>query len=149
MPNYDFRTDLPIAEKTEHEIANLLREHYNAVILSYCHNNKYDILAKINGKNFTFEVKEDFTCERTGNVGVEYSSWGRMSGIATSKADFYIYKIHTHAGVRVFIFKTKTIKDMIERKEYSRVVNGGDKGSNSMNFLFAYDVFTSHGKRIA
>jgi len=149
MPNYNFETDLPIAKKTEREIANLLREHYKAVILSYCHDSRYDILARVNGKNFTFEVKEDFTCERTGNVGVEYSSWGRKSGIAISKADFYIYKIHTSKGIRVYIFKTKAIKDMIARKEYSRIVNGGDKGSDSMNFLFTYEVFTSHGKQIA
>lgn len=148
MPNYDFKTDLPIAEKTEHEIANLLREHYNAVILSFCHNSQYDIKARINGKEWTFEVKEDFSCERTGNVGVEFSSWDRPAGIAVSKADFYVYKIHTSNGTKVFIFKTQVLKNMIARKEYFRIVNGGDKGSNSMNYLFKFDIFTSHGKQI-
>ena len=149
MPHYNFEKDRIIAEKTEHEIAQIIRTRYNAIILSFCNNNQYDIKARINSKEWTFEVKEDFTCERTGNVGLEFSSWNRPAGIAVSKADFYVYKIHTNKGIRIFIFKTSVIKSMIARKEYFRIVNGGDKGSNSMNYLFEYNVFTSHGKRIA
>lgn len=149
MPNYDFESDLPIAERTEHQIADIIRKHYNAVILGFCHDNRYDIKARINGKDFTFEVKEDFTCEHTGNVGLEYECRSRPSGIAVSKADFYIYKIHTSHGVKVFIFKTDVLKNMIVRKEYFRIVNGGDVGSGSKNFLFRYDEFVKHGKQIA
>lgn len=148
MPNYNFEQDLPIAVKTEHEVAEIIQKQYNAKILAYGHTNQYDIKALVNGKVFTFEVKEDFSCERTGNVGVEYSSWGRPAGIAVSKADFYVYKIHTRSGVKIFIFKTQAIKNMIARKEYHRIVNGGDKGSDSMNYLFTYETFISHGKQI-
>lgn len=149
MPNYDFNTDLPIAQTTEREIANIIAKTYNGKIIEYRHDNQYDIKAVINGKAFTFEVKEDFSCARTGNVGVEFECRGFASGIAVSKADFYIYKIHTYNSTKVFIFKTAAIKRMIANNEYFRIVNGGDVGSNSMNYLFKYDVFTSHGKQIA
>jgi len=149
MPNYDFNKDLPIARKTEREIASLIEKHYNAKVIAYGHGSAYDIKAVVNGKTFTFEVKEDFTCERTNNVGVEYASWGRPAGISVSKADYYVYKIHTRWGIKIFIFKTQAIKNMIAREEYHRIVNGGDTGSNSMNYLFAFDVFTSHGKDIS
>lgn len=146
--HYDYNQDKPIADKTEKQVADILRATYNAVILDYGHTNAYDIRARVNGKIFTFEVKEDFTCAHTGNVGIEFECRGKPSGIAVSKADFYIYKIHTANGVKFYLFKTKQLKSMIADKKYFRIVNGGDKGSNSMNCLFKYDVFTSYGKCI-
>ena len=148
MTNYDYSTDKPIADITEKEVADILRATYNAVILEYGHTNAYDIKARVNGKIFTFEVKEDFTCERTGNVGLEFECRGKPSGINVSKADFYIYKVHTNNGIKVFIFKTIQLKNMIANNMYHRVVNGGDKGSNSMNYLFDYNTFSTCGKCI-
>ncbi len=150
MPNYDFQKDLPIARKTEQEVARLLNEVYGLTIHnSNNRDNKYDILASKEGKQFTFEVKEDFTCERTGNVGLEFESWGRPAGIATSQADYYIYKLHTPAdGIAYFLFKTSTLKRMIAEKKYFRIVCGGDVGSNSMNYLFKLNVFAKEGKKI-
>jgi hypothetical protein len=149
MANYNFEQDLPIAIQTEREIADILRTVYKAVILDYGHTNAYDIRAKVNDKIFTFEVKEDFTCERTGNVGVEFECRGKPSGISVSKANFYIYKIHSKRGVKVFLYKTSQLKAMIANEYYFRVVNGGDVGSGSMNYLFTYDTFTRYGKQIS
>lgn len=148
MANYNYKTDKPIADKTEKEVADILRATYNAVILDYGHTNAYDIRTRVNGKVFTFEVKEDFTCERTGNVGIEFECRGKPSGISVSKADFYIYKIHSKYGVKFYLYKTSQLKNMIANKYYFRVVNGGDVGSNSMNYLFDYDTFTRYGKCI-
>jgi hypothetical protein len=148
MPNYNYKQDKPIADRTEQQVAEILRATYNAVILDFGHTNAYDIRARVNGKIFTFEIKEDFTCERTGNVGIEFECRGKPSGIAVSKADFYIYKIHTSNGIKIYLFKTKQLKGMITEEKYFRVVNGGDVGSGSMNYLFKYDTFTSYGKCI-
>ena len=54
----------------------------------------YDLKFIKDGKEYTIEVKQDFSCYRTGNIGVEYSCRGKDSGIITSKSDFYIYKVH-------------------------------------------------------
>lgn len=146
MPNYNFRKDLPIAKETEKEIALMLEKEYNAEILEFENTNKYDIKACIKGEEVTFEVKEDFTCERTGNIGLEFGCRGKPSGIETSQADFYIYKIHTKDyGIKYVIHKVSEIKRMIADKEYFRIVNGGDIGSNSMNYLFKYDTFIKTG----
>jgi len=148
MPNYNYKQDKPIADETEKQVAEILRTTYNAVILDYCHTNAYDIRARVNNKEFTFEVKEDFTCERTGNVGIEFECRGKPSGINVSKADYYIYKIHTGSGIKIYLFKTSQLKNMIENELYFRIVNGGDVGSGSMNYLFKYDTFSRYGKCI-
>jgi len=146
MPYYNFKEDFPIAEETEKEVAQLLAKIYDARILKFENTNKYDILAKIKDKQYTFEVKEDFTCERTGNVGLEFECRGKPSGIQTSQANYYIYKIHSKNGIHFYLFNTATLKKMIAEKEYFRIVNGGDEGSNSMNYLFKYETFIRNGK---
>jgi len=147
MPNYDFKKDFPIAQKTEHEVADLLVKLYNADIISFEKTNKYDILAKIHQKEYKFEVKEDFTCQKTGNVGLEFACRGKPSGIQVSQADFYIYKIHAPDGIiRYFLLQTIILKDMIKNEQYFRIVNGGDEGSNSMNYLFKYETFINNAK---
>jgi hypothetical protein len=147
MPNYDFKKDLPIARNTEKEIATLLEKQYGAKILSFEDTNKYDILVLIKGKKIKIEIKEDFTGETTGNVGLEFSCRGKPSGIEVSEADYYIYKLHTmDYGIQYVLHSTAALKKMIANGEYFRIVNGGDKGSNSMNYLFKYNMFVRTGK---
>jgi len=148
MPNYDFNLDLPIAQKTERQVAEFLVEKGGMTFLEDCDNNAYDLKMKTNnGSELTVEVKEDFSCERTGNVGVEYECRGKPSGISVSQADVYLYKVHEPSRrIGLYVIPTKNLKKMIERQEYFRVVNGGDPGSNSMNYLFKLDVFKDNFK---
>jgi len=146
MPNYDFKKDVIIGKETEKEVAVILEKKYNAKILCFGNTNEWDILAEIKGKKYSFEVKEDFIGKRTGNVGLEYSCRGKPSGIETSKADFYIYKLHTkYHGIQYVLHKTAVLKNKIKKHEYFTTVNGGDPGSNSLNYLFKYKTFIKKG----
>jgi hypothetical protein len=148
MPFYNYKKDLPVAQATQREVAQLLEKLYSAEILEYDNDtNEYDIRAVIKGKECTFEVKEDFVGETTGNVGLEFECRGKASGIQTSKANYHIYKLHTmEHGIQFVIHTTVGLRRMVENCEYFRVVNGGDKGSNSMNYLFKYNIFVRTGK---
>lgn len=147
--NYNFKEDLAVALVTEKEVAKILEKIYNAEIISFNNSNEYDILTKQGDKFITYEVKEDFSCSRTGNVGLEYHCRGKLSGISVSKADYYIYKVHTkNEGIQFFEYKTSILRDMVAKKLYWRDANGGDKGSNSWNYLFRYEVFKKYGKNI-
>lgn len=148
MPFYNYKKDLPVAQATQKEVAQLLEKLYSAEILEYDNDtNEYDIRAIIKGKEYTFEVKEDFIGERTGNVGLEFECRGKPSGIQTSKADFHIYKLHTAGnGIQFVLHKTARLREMVNNVEYFLTVNGGDKGSNSMNYLFRYNTFVRTGK---
>ena len=155
-PNYDFAKDLPIAKKTEKQIAEFLVEHQNMTFIGTSDTipgvkrSDFDIrMAFPTGKQVDIEVKEDFTCERTGNIGVECESWGRASGIEISKADYYLYKVHMpNKKIGVFITSTKVLKQMIEDRKYHRIIVGGDPGSNSKNYLFYLDVVKENFKLI-
>jgi hypothetical protein len=148
MANYDFKKDLPVAKETEKEVAQILINAYSANILKFEHTSEYDILARIKDTDYKFEVKEDFMSWKTGNVALEFECRGKPSGIQTSEADFYVYKIHGTNGIHFYLFRTSALKKMVSEKEYFRVVSGGDKGSNSMNYLFKYETFVKYGKFI-
>lgn len=140
-----FKKDLAIANKTEAEISLLIAKKFNLDIVG--HNNDYRYDTKFRdkkGADVTVEIKEDFTCARTGNVGVEHSCRGKASGISISEADYYFYKCHLGTDTSInLMMSTKSLKKLIADKRYFREINGGDPGSNSLNYLFKLDVIHS------
>lgn len=150
MPNYNFSKDLPIALATEREIAFNLESFYGYRILELNANTKYyDLLIETSkGIELKIEVKEDFTCERTGNVGVEFKCRGKPSGIFVTEAQYYIYKIHTPFGIKFYMLRTEKLKEMITKHLYKRIIIGGDRDSGSMNYLFDLEVFKRNAIRI-
>lgn len=148
---YDFNKDLSVAEITEKKIAELLQAVFNLVVIKFSKTKEYDILmkGKKTGDLYSFEVKEDFTHARTGNIGLEFESWGRESGIQVSKANYYVYKIHNADGsYDVYVIETKVLKALINKKMYSRIVVGGDVGSESKNYLFKDSTFYKYARKI-
>lgn len=61
----------------------------------------YDLEVGQNGENIfadllsgkKIEVKTDFQASRTGNLYIEFECWGKRSGLATTKADFWVFLI--------------------------------------------------------
>lgn len=142
MPHYEFDRDLEVATETEKQISSLLLTHYGIQTLGTCQNKDYDLRVRNkNGEVFDVEIKEDFTCEKTGNVGLEFECRGKPSGIQTTKATYYIYKIHIEKGIVYRLIHVDNLRFMIAKKLYKRVACGGDKGSNSMNYLFPISEF--------
>ncbi len=101
--NSDFAFDLQVGQDEEIWLADLLR-----------------------GK--TVEVKRDYIASRTGNLFVEFSSRGKASGLATTKANFWAFILD---GERVVIVPTKYLQQ-VARLAYSegRTVRGGDNNTS-------------------
>lgn len=150
MGNYEFKKDHKIAVKTEQEVANLLMKANKAKIkrIQFNDDNRYDLgILTMDDQFITVEIKEDFTCEETGNVGVEFECRGKASGISVSRADLYMYKIHEPNGdISFYIMETKTLKALIRAEKYHRIVTGGDEGSNSKNYLFKLETFKKNAE---
>lgn len=151
MPNYDFKTDLKISQKTEKQISEFLFSKFGIKTLEFCNNKDYDLKVDIPKLGIkTIEIKEDFSCQRTGNVGLEYECRGKPSGIETSKADYYLYKVHKPDGVKsLYIISTDKLKKMVENKLFFRTVVGGDVGSGSKNYLFKLNIIIQNFRHLA
>lgn len=143
-----WRKDFKIALKTEEEIARFVFEQFGWKPVEVGHTYKYDLLVSTEKGLLKIEVKEDFTCYKTGNIGLEFHCREKPSGISVSEANLYVFKVHAPHGIRYIFIKTCVLRDMIERKMYHRVVNGGDRGSNSLNYLFTYYDVANNAEKI-
>ena len=84
---------------------------------------------------------------RTGNIALEFESYGKPSGIAATEADYWFHNLCV--GEEVFatlVFKTDNLKRIIKDLDYVKVVNGGDNYASKMYLvslqkLFSSDVF--------
>jgi hypothetical protein len=136
MAHYNFRRDLAVGQKTEKEAAEQLKKHFNFDSLEFNNDNKYDIKATIGELSRTYEVKTDLMCGKTGNFALEYECRGKPSGIVTTEADYWIYKLDDG----FYMISVEGLKNLIDDAKYFRMVSGGDRGSNTKMFLFKLDL---------
>ena len=85
-----------------------------------------------NGKHI--EVKNDRLIHKTGNLFIEYESRDKPSGLATTTAEYWIYRLSELDSA--LIFPTKTLKQAcrVYFKQNIFLKNGGDNNS-SKGFL--------------
>jgi hypothetical protein len=141
MGIYNFKTDLPNAEKVADRFEKLLQDTgYKTQRAPNRYFPDWDIKAiqPITHKVLTFEVKFDSMSDDTGNVAIEYESRGKKSGISTTKATCWVqFFDNTFHIVMVDTLRQK----MLVLKH--RDVIGGDPGSETKMYLIKKDKFKS------
>jgi hypothetical protein len=70
------------------------------------------------------EVKLDFIAHRTGNIFVEVYSRGNKSGITTTTADYWIYKIAKIDSAA--IIPVARLRELVKRYYNGKFTKGGD-----------------------
>lgn len=103
----------------------------------------------------TIEVKFDFACYRTGNFYIEYESRGKPSGIATTKADYWMLIASTEKGVELkkqlrdiekddvlysIMLSTEQLKELCRTKYYRKNVSGGDSKTSTGILIKSKDL---------
>jgi hypothetical protein len=73
--------------KYEKEAAKRIEKLFNVKIKKFNENNKYDFITT---DNIKYEVKTDVLSKKTNNFFIEFSGYGKNSGITVSEANFYI-----------------------------------------------------------
>ena len=91
------------------------------------------------------EVKsERDVWQKTGNIAIEYESYGKPSGINATEADYWFYNLcigeDTFATI---VFDTKSLKRIIDNLDYKRSVSGGDNNASRMYLLNLQKLFSS------
>lgn len=85
--------------------------------------------------NSKFEVKSDRLSEQTGNVYIEYESRGKASGIRTTQADYWVYKISEKQAIVIQTAELKRkIQKLLNEGKARMGVKGGDNNT-SLGFL--------------
>jgi len=89
----------------------------------------YDVTFEKDGVTYTGELKTDYQYSQTGNVAVEYEYRNRPSGIFSTTADLWFYKL----GDEYYVVSPKKIKEYVATHRRSlRFVCGGDDGASKL-----------------
>lgn len=96
-------------------------------------------------QNKKIEVKsERDVWQNTGNIAIEYESFGKPSGIKTTEADYWFQNLcigdETYCTL---VFETKNLRKIIDNLDYERKVRGGDKNASMMYLLNLQKLFST------
>jgi len=105
------------------------------------------------------EVKEDMVAEMlqdkkvevksergmwtsTGNIAIEYMSYGKPSGLAATEADYWFHNLCIDDDVyATLVFKTDNLKKIIKLMDNPRQIAGGDHNASKMFLLNIQSLF--------
>jgi hypothetical protein len=82
--------------------------------------------------NKKIEVKSDRIASITGNIYIEYYSRGKLSGIATTQSDFYVYKVGKDEAIIISTSQLKKkLKQLVREGKALKDVKGGDNNTST------------------
>ena len=135
-----FSADLEIGHKLEYFLAWVLEKKYKEVLVSKGKFKYFDIHIPETGRKI--ECKFDKKSKVTLNVAIEFESFGKPSGIASTQAhDWVILLWDEIKGRWVFVIvPVFHLKKMCEGKRY---VSGGDFYASRMYLLPKKELLSS------
>lgn len=91
------------------------------------------------------EVKsERDVWQRTGNIAIEYESYGKPSGIEATESDYWFHNLCIGEDVfATLVFDTKSLKRIIDNLDHKKSVSGGDNNASRMYLLNLQKLFSS------
>lgn len=96
-------------------------------------------------QNKKIEVKtERDQWAKTGNICIEFQSYGKPSGIKATEADFWFHNLAL--GDDVFctlVFSVDNLKKIVEQLDHHRVVSGGDHNASRMFLVNLSKLFST------
>ena len=130
--------------KENKKIEKEVIEYFNKRGLNVIQDNEdrnYDFLVEKDGITKTYELKTDYYVTRdndTENMFIEYESWGRCSGIASTKSDWYVYYFYNLK--EMWFIQTHELKFLIINNDIPKKDNCGDRLSNTKGYLLPRKV---------
>ena len=81
--------------------------------------------------------------QKTGNIAVEYESYGKPSGIMATESEYWFHNLCMGDTTYVtLVFKTQVLKDLIESLDYIKTVRGGDNMASKMYLISLQKLFS-------
>jgi len=106
----------------------------------------------LQGKKIEVKSERD-VWQNTGNIAIEYESYGKPSGIAATEADYWFHNLCIGDDIfATLVFDTDSLRRIIDNLDYKRSVSGGDHNASKMYLLnlqklFSSDVIKAYKKR--
>ena len=95
--------------------------------------------------NKKIEVKSEKNMwQDTGNICIEYESWGRPSGIKATEADYWFHNLCVGENEYcTLVFKTEVLRSIVNDLDTFKSVSGGDNKASKMFLVNLQKLFSS------
>lgn len=140
---YEFKKDITTGVQGENFIRMLLEEK-GFKFISDCQDNSHDLRMSYGEKEYTYEIKTDVYPRDTGNLVVEFESRGKASGVAVTKADYFV-TFFPHLG-EIWNIRTEDLRKLIAETAPGIFQNSGDAGSNTKLYRLKKKDIRNHFK---
>ena len=95
--------------------------------------------------NKKIEVKSEKNMwQDTGNICIEYESWGSTSGIKATEADYWFHNLCVGENEYcTLVFKTEVLRSIVNDLDTFKSVSGGDNKASKMFLINLQKLFSS------
>ena len=81
---------------------------------------------------------------KTGNIAIEFESYGKPSGINATESDYWFHRLAVDDDVFcTLVFDVPTLKKIVEKLDYHKVVKGGDNYASKMFLVNLSKLFST------
>ena len=81
---------------------------------------------------------------RTGNIAIEYESYGKPSGISATESDYWFHNLCIGDDTfATLVFDVPSLKRLIDNLDEKRTVSGGDNGASKMYLVSLQKLFST------
>ncbi len=81
---------------------------------------------------------------KSGNIVIEYESYGKPSGIEATESDYWFHNLCLgDTTFATLVFRTDVLKNIIGQLDHIRSVNGGDGYKSKMYLLNLEKLFST------
>ena len=82
--------------------------------------------------------------QKTGNIAIEFESYGKPSGIAVTESDYWFHNLCV--GDETFctlVFDVNSLKKIIDKLDTKKWITGGDNKASKMYLVSLQKLFSS------
>ena len=137
----DFKEDLKMWKWAELEFMELLSYSWQVASIEWPQGKfpDYDIKAKMKSwAETTYEVKRDWIYPTSKCIWIEYECKGVPSGIMTSKADYYVYKL----WLDFYFAKKGDLLELLMKSTTKVERQWGDDGTSKLRVIPEQEFYT-------
>ena len=81
---------------------------------------------------------------KTGNIAIEYQSYGKPSGIKATESDYWFHNLCIGDNEYcTLVFKTDVLRIIVDKLDTFRTVSGGDHHASQMYLVNLQKLFSS------
>jgi len=81
---------------------------------------------------------------KTGNIAIEYQSYGKPSGIKATESDYWFHNLCIGDNEYcTLVFKTDVLRTIVDKLDTFRPVSGGDHNASQMYLVNLQKLFSS------